>query len=78
MEITKEKKSIWGKDENNDLMPHNGSVLYSFTPKCSRFFNVQSPGPQWIVAIILISILQMEKNEDLNIKPFGQDNTAVR
>lgn len=59
MEITKEKKSIWGKDENNDIMPHNGSVLYSFTPKCSRFFNV--PSAQWIVAIILISILQMEK-----------------
>ena len=27
---------------------------------------------------VTVSTLQMEKNEDLNIKPFGQDNTAVR
>ena len=77
MEITEEKKSIWGKNENDGIMPHNGSVLNSLHPS--------SPGLSMYQVLLLngshyshFHFTDGKKSEDLNIKPFGQDNTAVR
>ena len=59
MEITEEKKSVWGKNENDGIMPHNGSVLNSYTQVLQVYQCTESCCST--VAITLISILQMEK-----------------